>query len=244
MAFKRKASASKYTRNKRRKVYKRKTYRRTNLVRTIRAVALRNTETKYKERGGENINLYHNGGATPDFLQINNIIGTGQGDDVASRAGDEIFAKGIAFKIWLSNKADRPNVMYRIIVYTSPVLSAVTVADDVKELLDTSSGGGNRMLSYANTEKFKILYNKMVQPFSGDYSLEPSATNKEHSKLIKFYLNLKNRRVKYNSPNGPEPKYQRDHIHLAVIPYDAYGTLTSDNIASCAINIRFYFKDP
>lgn len=225
-----------------------KTYRRkprTNLYRTIRRIALKNTETKYAESGVQNYQLYHNGGNGPNYLQIGNLLATLHGDTKNTRTGDEVFAKGLSIKLWLSNKADRPNVMYRIIVYSSvtPPIGG-TSSTDVTDLIDTTGSGTNHMIGYIKTEKYKVLWTKTVSPFSGDFSLESGSANKEHSKFIQIYINLKNRRVKYQGGGSNQVSYGRDNIHCAVIPYDSFGTLTTDNIASMAGNVRFYFKDP
>lgn len=237
---KRKYGRKSYTTAKRFKARRRP--RRGILGRIIRRVALRATETKYHERGGENVNLYHNAGTGPNFLQLTNMLNCGQGDSANTRTGDEVFGVGVALKLWLSNKPDRPNVMYRIIVYTSPVDSSGSPT--VTDLMDTTGGGGNFMVSYANTEKYKIVVNRIVQPFGTDYSLEGGSSLKEVSKLVKIWIPLKKRRIQYHRGGSLVPKDQRNYMHLAVIPYDAFGTLLSDNIASVAINSRFYFKDP
>lgn len=237
---KRKYGRKSYTTAKRFKARRRP--RRGILGRIIRRVALRSTETKYHERGGENQQLYHNGGSGPNFLQLVNILNTSQGDTATTRTGDEVFGVGIGFRLWLSNKADRPNVMYRIIVYTAPVDSSGSPT--VTDLMDTTAGGGNHMISYINTEKYRVVYNRIIQPFGTDYSLESGATLKEVSKMVKIWIPLKNRRIQYHRGGSVVPKDQRNYMHMAVIPYDAFGTLLSDNIATVAINCRFYFKDP
>lgn len=236
--FKRKFGKKSYSSRKR---FKRRIYRksRRSLVKTIRNVALRNTETKYTERGGENLQLYHNGGTGSSFGQLYNLMSTFQGDNVNQRAGNEVFAVGMSIKLWLSNKLDRPNVMYRIIIFTAPVVPTISVTD----MFDTSGGGNNHMISYVNTEKYKVVYNRIVQPFSGDFSLESGSANKEHSRLVKIWLPFKNSRVPYHNASD-QPKYDKHNLHLAIVAYDAYGTLEMDNIASFSINARFYFKDP
>ena len=60
--------------------------------------------------------------------------------------------------------------------------------------------------------------------------------------MLNFYVPLKNRKVKYNTDNGVVPSFK--DMALAIVAYDAFGTLQTDIIASFAYNIRFYFKDP
>lgn len=211
-----------------------------SLVSLIKRVTLKTSETKYGSSNAENQQLYHNGGTAATYNQLQNLLATAQSGTQNGREGDRINAKGLSIHMWLSNKLDRPNVMYRIIIYTCPV-----------DQYTTASPSGffqalhaNKMIDYVNTDKYKIVYHKIIKPFSGDYSLESGATNKEHSTFLKIYIPLKNRAVTYNTDAGTIPNNQNNILCGAVIAYDAYGSLTTDNIASFSYVTKFYFKDP
>ena len=78
---------------------------------------------------------------------------------------------------------------------------------------------------------------------AGDYSLEASATNKEHSCIRQFYIPLKNMKIKYaQSTSTGKPKFF--DYGMAIVAYDAYGTAETDNIASYGWSYKLYFKDP
>lgn len=223
----------------------RRAYRgRGSLARVIKSVSLKNSETKYRKIQNENVQLYHNAGngvvGTTYYMVVQNLLQTQQGLTQSDRIGDAVHGVYLKVKLWLSNKSDRPNVMYRVAIITMP-------ADQ------TGSGNptnlfrgdiGNKMLDYIDTDRYKVIAHKIIQPMAGDYSLESGATNREHSRMVTFSIPLKNRKVVYNTDNGLIPRDQRNCLGLMVIPYDAYGTLTTDNIASMSYVTKFYFKDP
>lgn len=249
MVYKRKGSGRGGARRKRtrapRRAYKRRSYRgRGGLARMIRSVALRNSETKYRKVSNENTQLYHNSGngviGTYYYVMLANLLQTTQGLTQSDRIGDEVHGVFLKVKLWLSNKSDRPNVMYRVfIINMTP-----------SELANGNPTGlfrgdiGNKMLDFIDSDRYKVIRHKLIQPMSGDYSLESGATNREHSRMVSFKIPLKNRKIVYQADNGTIPRDQRNCLALVVIPYDAYGSLTSDNIASCSYVTKFYFKDP
>lgn len=211
-----------------------------SLVKLIKNVSLKQCETKYTTGSGQNQQLYHNGGTSPQYLRIGNLLATDQGSNQEQRIGDSVRAKGVAVYLWLSNKLDRPNVMYRIIIFSGP-------RDQVNVLSPNNFFEGHtthKMLDMVNTDKYKIIRSKIIQPFAGDYSLESGATNKEHSRLVKFYIPLKNRLVKYGNDNEVVPTNNRDCLSVAIIAYDAFATAETDNIASYSHLTKFYYKDP
>lgn len=215
------------------------------MVRIARREVLRRCETKYRQSGSENNALYHNfsdgAAAGNNINRITNILQTVQGNSQSQRVGDEIYPVGVSLRFWISNKGDRPNCMYRIIVFTCP-------PDQVTSITPSSFWGGasaNKMLDFINTDKYKVIKQYIIKPMAGDYSLETSATNKEHSTMRKLWIPLrKTGPVKYQTDNGDVAKYQKHNICVAIGAYDAYGSLATDNIASFGYSYRFYFKDP
>lgn len=216
------------------------TYNGKSLIKLIRRVALTNSETKFGSQQKENIDLYHNGGVAGTYNSLTNLLATAQGSNQQARVGDQILAKSLSIHLWLSNKSDRPNVMYRVIIYTCP-FDQYLVASPSSFFQGLH---GNKMLDYVNTDKYKIIYSKVIRPFSGDYSLESGASNKEHSTDLKIYIPLKNKKITYSADAGQVANNQNNIWNMAIIAYDAYGTLTTDAIASFSVVYKFYFKDP
>lgn len=211
-----------------------------NVARAIKSISLKNAETKFYSNSVENVNLYHNGGTAPIYNTVGNLLNCPVGTTQLSRVGDSVIGRGLSVNLWLSNKLDRPNVMYRIYLFT---------AAHTDYSLSSPTGffqglHGNKMIDYMNTDRYKIIYHKIIRPFSGDYSLESGATNKEHSTQLKIYIPLKNRLIKYQTDGGAIPSYQGNLINMGIIAYDAYGTLLTDAIASYSYVTKFYFKDP
>lgn len=211
-----------------------------SLTALIKKITLKTSETKFGSQNAENQQLYHNGGTAGTYNQIQNMLQTAQSGTQNGREGDRINAKGISIHLWLSNKLDRPNVMYRIVVYTCP-FDQYTVASPSGFFQGLHA---NKMIDYINTDKYKLIYTKTIQPFSGDYSLESGATNKEHSRQIKIYIPLKNRTITYGTDGGVIPNNQNSILCMGIIAYDSFGSLTTDNIASFSYVTKFYFKDP
>lgn len=214
------------------------------LVKLIKKVSLKAAETKNTHEIAENIDLYHN----TQELQTN-LLYTRQGitdgnsgtSYYSNRIGDEVVARGLQIKFWFANKKDRPNVMYKIIVfrYYSQSTPPTTVYK--------SQGTSNLMIRDIDTEKVKILKVKMfnLQVGISNTGTEQGVTSgqqKEAHKYMKVYIPLKNQKIKYIADDSGTP--QKSDIGFCVVVYDSYGTLTTDVVASYAYNAKFYFKDP
>ena len=82
---------------------------------------LRSTlETKTVGKTAENVQLFHN-----KALYQGTLLATSQGvsdpdnqSGNAARVGDEILLRNVNVRFWLSNKLDRPNVMYKLFYLT------------------------------------------------------------------------------------------------------------------------------
>lgn len=190
-------------------------------------------ETKTIINANENRQLYHN---KPDYLT--NLLASHQGvrDPNAgtgqdARIGDEVLLRNLNVRLWLSNKLDRPNVMYKCYLFWHE--AGVTPTDATVFFTQF-----NKMLDRVNSEKISIIDQKTI--FSKEMYL--NGTEKfEHSQLCTLNGNWKGKKLKYDE-GGSSPTGK--NIALCVVCYDAYGTLQTDNIASYAYNIAFRFQDP
>ncbi len=206
----------------------------TKTVRKLaREVQLRTCETKMVGKFSENNQLFHN-----KVFYRGQLLATTQGTadptDLAAsnaRVGDEIVLKNINVRFWLSNKQDRPNCMYKAVLFWYD--TDATLSDALVYFTQN-----NKMLDRYNTEKISIIDQKIVHSRE-DYSVENNY--REHSYLCTLNGNWKGKKIKYNE-NGTQPK-KRD-IGYALVAYDAYGTAQTDNIASFADNFICQFKDP
>lgn len=206
----------------------------TKAVRSIARSTLRGTmETKTVGAIKENIQLLHN---KPYYL--GSLLQTAQGDDdpndyttFEARDGDEILLRNVNVRLWLSNKLDRPNVMYKAFLFWYD--ANVTLSDAVVFFTQT-----NKMLDRINNEQVGIIDQKTI--FSKEMYL--NGTEKfEHSQLCTLNGNWKGKKVIYD--NGSNLPTHKD-IGICVVCYDAFGTLQTDNIASFAFNYATRFQDP
>jgi len=250
MVYAKSYSSRKYGARKSRKNYKRPfkkskygISKRQALVSLIKKVSLSQVETKHTHYVIENQQLYHNSG----YIKLN-LLNTTQGvaDNqtgstfFAGRVGDEVIARGLSFKIWVANKSDRPNVMYRLIVFkyqslTSPTSSAIF-----------TGANGNKMMDDIDREFVTVVYQKIFQVQLG-FSAIPDPLQAgdqdgvEAHRYLSFYIPLKNKRIVYADQSNI-PKFI--DYGFRIVPYDSYGTLETDIISSMAFQTQFYFKDP
>lgn len=205
-------------------------------------------EQKMTNFSNQNVQLYHDGSLSSlggVRLVLNNMLATTQGVTQYNRVGDAIYSQKVNVKLWLSNKLDRPNVMYRIIVLAGELAdmpdgngpTGVALSD-----IFYNAGAITTMTGYLNRDKFKVIRDQYVQPFGGDYSLEASSDKKEHSRMFEFSIPV-NKVIRYKTDNGTVPEGANCY-GLAICAYDAYGSLLTDNIASFAYSVQHLYKDP
>lgn len=197
-----------------------------------RSVFYKQTETKTVGVNAENQQLYHN---KPFYL--GKLLATQQGtqdpNDQANneaRIGDEISLTNVNVRLWLSNKLDRPNCMYKCALFWYD--EGTTLSDAVVYFTQK-----NKMLDRYNNEAITIIDQQIV--FStNNYAVD--ANNHEHSYLCTLKKRYKGRKITYDE-GGQAPK--KRNIGMVVVVYDAFGTLQTDNIASFAYDAIIQFKD-
>lgn len=147
------------------------------------------------------------------------------------RLGDEFYLKSVNIRLWLSNKLDRPNVMYKAFLFWYD--SDATLSDTLCWFTQQ-----NKMIDRVNNEQISIIDQQTI--FSGPMYL--NGTEKfEHSYLCTLKGNWKGKKIIYDD-GGTVPKKRT--IGMMVVCYDAYGTLQTDNIASYAYNAKIEIQDP
>jgi len=207
--------------------------RQTSSVKRIsKRTVLNLSESINKVTLAENVELFHN-----KSLYLGQLLATKQGtaDDNTGtvgtvRKGDELLLRNINIRFWLSNKFDRPNVMYK------GYLLWYEAGDTINDALVWFTQQ-NKMLDRINTEQVSILDSFIVRP--GNNFAGP--TEKEHSYLATLNKSWKAKKIKYDE-GGIRPKWK--DLMFVVVAYDAWGTVQTDNIASLAYNIKLTFKDP
>ena len=199
-----------------------------------KSVAMSIPERKVFGFREENQQLFHNKTFYLDkWLECKQ--GTADDNDGAQsrlvRIGDEFYLRNINVRLWLSNKLDRPNVMYK--AYLFWYTSGTTLGDSVVYFTQT-----NKMLDRINHEQISLIDQQTI--FSGA-SYENGTEKHEHSYLCTLKGNWKGKKITYDE-GGTVPK--KRNIGLAVVCYDAFGTLQTDNIASFAYDGIVTIQDP
>lgn len=251
MAF-RKRSRSQITRRYKRKTRGKYSRKGRTFKARVTQVLMKKSETKELTVGLENQQLYHNTGVTgyafvgPVLFNTWNLISQGTGEQ--QRIGKEIYARGFSLKFWMANKLDRPNVMYRVVVCVLPKTynnARVTAGSiDIMEGIQAGSAVGNYMILPIDKEKgIRVLYDKIVNLQTGmSGTIAATAANKECHACKKLWIKSKPGSKCVFESNGTQDIVNKP-MAVYVIPYDSYGTLTTDNIASVAVVAKLYWKD-
>jgi hypothetical protein len=190
------------------------------------------------------VQLYHDASNTTTagaaYATISPLAGLAQGTANGNRIGSSIGAKWVDVKLWLSNKADRPNVMYRVAAVIVPAPSSTT--PPVASTIFLNGGTGNYILQFPDTENYTIVYDKVLNKDAvGSLAEYPSAAvTKERSWYHDFRIPI-NSTISYGAGSGSSTVTAS--LWVYVIAYDAYGSLASDNIASYAYATRLVYTD-
>lgn len=181
----------------------------------------------------ENGQIYHNKPFYVTGLMKNVQQGDMTGDDGSTktiRIGDQISLKNINVRLWLSNKLDRPNCMYKGVLFWYPVDSSV--GDSLVYLTQT-----NKILDRYNFKAITVIDQFILK----SREMYDNGTEKwEHSYLTSFNKRYKNKKIQYQT-NSTTPKGH--DLGFAIVAYDAYGTQQTDNIASFAYSCQLTFQD-
>lgn len=220
-----------------------KSYSRTKqLVKLINRVSLKKSETKHTHRIDENASINHNGEVIKyGFLYTQQGVGDPDNgtSNYVGRVGNEVVARGLSFKIWLANKLDRPNVMYRIVIFRYR-------ADSVPTTCYKSQGSANIMLRDLDTDLFTPVKTMRININQGAaeriITLTDTFAGTEGHAYRSVYIPLKNKIIKYKDDNSGSPKYY-DYAY-SISAYDSWGTPQTDLVGSVATNVKFYWKDP
>jgi len=218
----------------------------------VKRVVLSQAETKDFTIGVENVQLYHNIGCSalgfttsvPDFF--NPWTRITKGTTSSSRIGDEIVARGVALKIYLANKQDRPNTMIRVIVASLPKSVGNTVTGssfDPFEQVQNYSDVQNAMCLNADKDRgVRFLYDKIHRMPTQQvaYTADGASGRRELTKMVKLWIKAKGRKVRYDRE---AQNIVGRPLAVYCIPYEQYSTLTTDNVASMAGQMRLYYKD-
>jgi len=253
----RKGTYDKYFRKKmmtRRGKYARS--RRTSFKARVKRVLMKSSETKYQDIAFENRQLYHNLGSEPSPPGVvipvnvtsapdwfNPWVTITQGTARNQRIGDKISPVGMSLKLWIANKADRPDTQYRLIVAILPKSVGTNITTNVFDPFQIATNGvtGNNLLLPPDRDLgVKFLYDRIIKPGT---STPFGGLTKEKSRVIKLWI--KRKRAGPIVFSGPLIGTTLMNKPLAIycLPYEQFNTLTTDRVGSWSGYMRMYYKD-
>lgn len=141
---------------------------------------------------------------------------------------------GWSLRLLLGQKSDRPNVKWRWMAVIVPKSSTWTYASWFENIT------GNVLLDPPNKDFVKVIDQGVWDHYPA--SLEVGETAKEQTYVKKLWISHK-KKIKFG-PSSGTTTHNDDDVWLLIAPYDAYGTLTSDNIGYTQIASSLYYKDP
>ena len=211
---------------------------------------MRVAETKNYNHAREDQQLYHNTG-TSGFAFVGPILfnpwrAIPLGTNNHQRIGDEVQPRGMKMRIWMANKLDRPNVLYRVIVAVLPkTYNGVTVTAgsiDIGRTFQTGTNGNYLTMPIDVEKGIKVLYDKVFRNELGISTVPLGLTGGKECHIFKKLWIKRKRSSKIQwEPVGTE--ITNKPLAVYVIPYDSFGTLTTDNISSVAWTATLYYKD-
>jgi len=218
----------------------------------VKKVVMRAAETKYKDINVENVQLYHNLGATTIAAagNVTSIAGMfnpwatiSRGNERNQRIGDRITPRGLSLKIYLANKVDRLNTMIRLIVCTIPKAWNGSATTSVFFPFQVQTGLGNSMLMPCDKDKgVKFLYDRIHRLGNQTWTSGNAGWNqKEFTKVVKLWI--KRKRSNDIVFDSSLQEIVNKPLAIYAIPYEQYSTIETDNIASIAIQGRMFYKD-
>lgn len=231
--------------------------KRGQVVNMIKTISLRQAETKKSSFYTENtVKLYHNlANYQPNLLYTTQGVSNPQGLDKQdlNRIGDEVIARGIKLKFFTQNSSDRPNVMYRIMAfwYNTVVGQPGGPALDDTFFWAGADGAGsnmNRMLDRPNTDRIKVLLDRVYTPaYQGNFSLQSGSGTVnigpyDKTNYHEYWIPLNNRKIQYNADDANSTRFK--DIGICVLAFDATTTSQIDGLGGYQMTSTFYYKDP
>ena len=200
----------------------------------ITKVQLKNSETKYRNMSLPKLELYHNNLYPMDDLMAVMPI---QGDTDGSRNGDEIMATGIKIRLMVGQKADRPNVTFKIFVvsYDEDTSGAPTYSNFFH------NASGNGLLDAVQSKRYNVK--KALTIKSRGTSMEVGESGKEFVRPYSLWIPLR-KKLKFQKDDTNKVTNYPQNLKILVFAYDAYGTLGTDNIGYIQGCATLYYKDP
>ena len=210
---------------------------------------MKKAETKYYIGGGDETALYHDRGTataaavgqTQGAIIFDPWANIGQGTGVRNRVGDEIYPRGMAIRLTMFNAVDRPALYYRVIVCKfNRTMNGTIVTAGNQDMFDANGSNDSIASIIKNDQGIKVYYDKT---FTVQHGLQYSVgtdLNRKPRMFKKLFINPKGtKKIVFSAANT----IVNNPLAVFILPYDAYATLRTDNVANCQFSYKLYFKD-
>lgn len=204
-----------------------------SLTRAVSKVVLKKAESKHKHSDFGKTELYHNQMSSLKINDTSTMPTQGVAD--SQRVGDKINVGGFYIRMLCGQKLDRHNVNWKFYILKVPKDTAVSYATFFDSIT------GNVLLDSPNKDKVKVLYAKNIKKLISPDLSGVGGADKELTFTHRIWLPYK-RLLSFQS-DGATVHTDGD-LYLVSFVYDAYGSLTSDNIAYIQMTSTIYYKDP
>ena len=228
----------KYTKKKvyrkSRKASKPSSFNTKSIQKVVSRMIMKKVEPKHKNFDHGKTELYHN---LINTVHLNkDACMPSQGTQDQQRIGDRIDIGGFMVRMLNGQKTDRVNVNWKFWVLRVPRGEPVGYSNLFEAITN------NTMIDPLNKDYATVLKSyqckKLISTLHNDTS--PWA-QRELTFPTKLWIPYK-KSIKFLSNASTD---HNDHdIYLVWVAYDAFGTLTTDNIAYSDISSTVYYKDP
>jgi hypothetical protein len=237
MAYKRKAIKRKRTK---RPIRRRKMSKRSTFAKRVKRVVMKTSEIKKAPVTWSKIELNHNSMPYSSLLHLNqNALMSAVGAGQAQRIGDRINTIGWRIRMLIGQKGDRPNVNFRWVCFSVPKgnIGPVTGAGlPYASIFETVTN--NTMLDEVNKDICRVLGQGWMRPNQAGLT---ATGNDEFTFTKRLYISHK-KLYKFGPADGALSHNQHD-VFFTVLAYDAFGSLTTDNIAYYQTFSEIHYKD-
>lgn len=206
---------------------------RRSLTALIRRTVLRRAEPKTTRYNYGKIELNHNSFPPAMPLLNSQVVMPTQGPGDNQRIGDQINATRITLRMLIGQKGDRPNVTFRYLVIKVAKGSTLSYANVFHSFTF------NVLLDDVNTDFCKILQTGTWRPNEAGLA----ATGNDEYTFVKQLIIPYKRTIKFG-PADAAITHNDDDVYFILMAYDAFGSLTTDNIAYMQPSVTFDYRDP
>lgn len=155
-----------------------------------------------------------------------------QGTADTNRIGDEINVLGFKIKVFCGQKGDRSNVNWRMFAFYHPKGTTPTVASVFRTSI------GNNQMEELNTDRIRPVFDRKYRPNQAGLT---GTGNDEFTFYKEFYIPA-NQVYKFGPQSGASG-HNKDDLYFSVMGFDAFGTITTDNIGYYQVWSEVVYKD-